>query len=224
MAAFSTAEALSTTTTAFDANSKSVLYDPFDRKRENWEPLESDGQAFVETTPTEIEDGLYTWSVKSEGQLTVWSLANVGPLSDFQLTVEVVPEWPGNGSSNGVVFRYNDPRNYYYFGLDSEEPEYQFVRVVDGAGSTLIPWTDYSHLTGGALASRFRVIAQGSHFVFVIDGHHANESDDAWLAEGRVGLGMDLASRVGPADYPYQGEYRIDSFDLRAPSLPAPSP
>ena len=85
----------------------------------------------------------------------------------------------------GLVARYVDPDNYYYFAIDSERDYRRFVRVAEGTYTTL--WTgpggyapgDIDRMTLDAIGDRFTGYLGDTRLFSVTDGAHSS---------GQIGL------------------------------------
>jgi hypothetical protein len=85
----------------------------------------------------------------------------------------------------GVVFRYQNHRNFYRFTMDAQRHERQLVKRVDGVYSVLAQ--DSSGYTPGAWYT-LRVVAVGGRLQIYVNGRTVFDVTDASLGWGRIGL------------------------------------
>jgi hypothetical protein len=90
--------------------------------------------------------------------------------SDFDLRVKSTATTGPLNNGYGVVFRVQDPDNYYVFFISSDG-WYQVRREVDGEEKLLSDWVPSPLVNQGLDASNdIRVVAQGDTFQFYING------------------------------------------------------
>jgi len=88
--------------------------------------------------------------------------------------------------SGGLVFRFLDNENFYYFIL-SNKGYFRFDRLLNGIPEVLIPWTETEVFN--ERENNITVIADSDSFVFLINDEWAAELEDDGLNAGRIGLG-----------------------------------
>lgn len=93
----------------------------------------------------------------------------------------------------GLVFHYQDPRNYCALVLDASKPSLFFLRMLDGK-QTLLGATPLLPLRKRPY--RLRVRSRGDHLTGFLDGLALVEGWDAELGTGRTGLLVDSRSPV----------------------------
>ena len=92
---------------------------------------------------------------------------------------------PANGlSAQGVLLRFVDRDNFYYF-LISNRGLFRFDVVFNGNPMPLVPWTQMDPPLEET--TRMRVIARRSHFSFYRDDTWVGEVDDETIRIGHVG-------------------------------------
>jgi hypothetical protein len=98
--------------------------------------------------------------------------------SNFDLQVQTQPIGGPLDNGYGVIFRLQDPDNYYLF-LVSSDGYYQVSRVVNGVEKVISTWLASPAIQQGVAASqdspdvgvnRLRVIAYDSSFQFFVNG------------------------------------------------------
>ena len=141
--------------------------------------------------------------------------------ADFDLTIEARMTGGDAFNGYGVVFRLQDPDNYYQF-LVSGDGYYALFRKVDGSQTTLHEWKESSAIEQGFDANnRIRVIASGNKFHFYINDQQvdlcvpdfaAGQTQSTYNAGGAcMGLTVDTIvdnslsdGRLGPSVYTFR--------------------
>lgn len=88
--------------------------------------------------------------------------------ADFDLIVEATRMAGPADNGFGVLFRYQDTRNYYLFMISSDG-YYQLSRRLDGVDQVLSDWALSSWIQQGDSVNTVRVIGQGNTFTFLIN-------------------------------------------------------
>lgn len=102
--------------------------------------------------------------------------------SDLELSVKLVSD---NDGAIGVVFRYQDPDNWYRFSMDRSGAYRRLVRNL--AGTQTILWQDSVAYTAGRVYS-LTIVATGRKLFGWLDGTLLFEREDAHFSNGRVGV------------------------------------
>lgn len=195
-------------TAAVSAQWPLVLADTFSDNRHDWDTGQVNSSSG--TVNRTIAGGVYHWEIDSR-QAVYWrGEPDLGSVSDFELTTTVRRSGQSSiGADYGVIFRYIDADNFYYFGV-SDNGGASFQSNVKGAWSIVTPWA----LTKGIIRGQpvtIRVIAHGGHFIFYINGELAAQADEFSLPAGRVGLMLDDNNSTAPVSVDF------DDFNLRVP-------
>jgi hypothetical protein len=132
----------------------------FDGFNEDWEQYEG-------RLSSEIVDGVLRIGV-DEPVAGPYSVA-APHFGDFDVRVHTwVVEGPENNGF-GIVFREQDPNNYYYFQISSDG-YYQISRNLNGDVQELSTWIETPHINLGIGAENvLRVIGQGDRFQFFVN-------------------------------------------------------
>jgi hypothetical protein len=186
------------------------------------------------------DDGIITYGFQ-DGRLVVtvndfnasaWSTLNF-TLTDFTLEVDTLKLAGPDDNGFGVLFRYQDPEDYYRFDVSSDG----FYSVSKSAAGTLeeiSPWKFSDAILLGEQTNRLWVTAQGNSFGFAVNdtplalcvGEGAiwdPQSDDICLGgevlntwtddsfpRGQIALGVTAFGESGPA-------IGFDNLDIRQP-------
>ncbi|RKX74729.1 MAG: hypothetical protein DRP87_16230 [Spirochaetes bacterium] len=120
---------------------------------------------------TKVEGKALVLTLKKKN-LFAWSLDTFYRYRDFVLEGEVSFDGQNGYSSAGIIFRYINEENYYYF-IISNKGYFRFDLLFNANPISLIGWTHSPVLEGDR--HKIRIIAHGSFFSFYVDGE--------WLAE-----------------------------------------
>lgn len=151
------------------------------RGPEEWKVFENEGKrslsymGFNETSWTYE----FTYPILCYGDL-LWS--------DYTLEVSLTPL--SRKDLNGIIFRYQDGRHYYLFGLDKDDRV--SLRYRDGEkGFRQDGWHEIasgSYQTCGSNAITMKVEAKESHIRCLIDGKEIFNVADSRYPAGKIGL------------------------------------
>lgn len=111
-----------------------------------------------------------------------YALAGRWEWTDYQFIVSLESE---DDDAIGVVFRYQDEKNFYRFSMDRERRYRRLVKCVKGTFSRLQEVED-GFDTGRTY--QIRVVARGHHLKVWIDSQLLFDVTDGDLSHGRVGL------------------------------------
>lgn len=87
--------------------------------------------------------------------------------------------------SGGLIFRYENPQNFYVVSAGCPSDYFQFSRMYKG-GLDLIKQQVVP--TDRDVWYKLRLEAQGTHFTFFDNGKQIFDADDSKIAKGRIGL------------------------------------
>jgi 3-keto-disaccharide hydrolase len=114
--------------------------------------------------------------------------------SDLTLQANFLP-WGGAwGSYAGLIFRYENPKNYYVLVAACPKDYLGLYRMSDGK-LRLIKKVSAPQLERGHWYS-FKVVAQGGHFTGFLNGKQMLEAHDSGIAKGRIGVWSQNDSRI----------------------------
>jgi predicted RNA-binding Zn-ribbon protein involved in translation (DUF1610 family) len=188
------------------------VYDGFISNNNDWLVGSQAGEYFAPLDRV-IADGRYRWDAKhlrTSSSITTARLRGY-PVSDFHLIANCKRvRGSRGGSSWGVIFRQDNDR-YYNFHITDD----RFFAVsvnIDGEWVTIVEWATTNTIKPNGV-NQLEVIANGTHFTFLINGKMVSEIDDDHLSHGLVGLSIEA--------YTLQEEITFDflDFTLRAPNV-----
>ena len=191
------------------------LSETFDNNNYDWYVGTYDDE-FAKTA-YEVKDGKYHWTVTAHKGTIQWIQISPKSFSNFFMTMEV--EAPNSlvNSDHGIIFRQDSDSNFYYFGITSE-PGY-FVSINHKEQwKMLIPYAKSPAIRSKG-PNRLAILAQGTHFIFLINDQFVAELTNSQIETGKIALAIELY------DANDQGNYQFDNIELRVPAPPAtPTP
>ena len=132
---------------------------------------------------------------KDEQQYTHPMIIAGDPLwADYTVSVRFAPD--SSDAQSGLVFRYQNDRCYYFFGLSGSQAVLKMVRHGTGYHQTYqkilaqreCQWTPGQYLTA-------KVGVAGSHIRAELSNGVVLEADDSTFARGKIGLTSDVPTR-----------------------------
>ena len=156
-----------------------VYQDDFSDQDSGWD------DAFDEHTMKQYGAHEYHIEVNAPN-LFAWGLAN-RTISDFVLEVKA-RQWEGpDNNSYGVIFRYQDPHNFYRFDVTGDG-FFLVSKLVDGNWLTLVDWTPSPAVNQGEAENKLRVSCLGQHIAVYANGELLAEVDDESFRQGDIGF------------------------------------
>lgn len=204
----STATARAIQTSIVNAGSQwdILLSDTFNANENNWEiGLGESERAKINRV---IQNGKYQWDATSIKGFIAWIDADTKSLDNFSLTVDVQQTDGSLSSDYGLIFREDANNNFYYFGIDNDS--FHLSVSYNDEWIDVIDWTTSSAIRSDG-PNRLTVIAEGSHFIFLINDQYVADVTDDHIARGTVALAITLHT------VDQQAVFEFDNFELRAP-------
>jgi len=201
-----TAQAVETIAADASERWEIVFSDSFDKESSHWRTgVDDDEYATIIRT---IEGGKYQWDVTSKKAFVSWLFPITKNVSDFYLATDAERLDDFDGSDYGLAFRRNAKNDFYYFGID--RGSFIVALHFNGGWSDLITWTKTTAILPDKI-NRLTVIAQGSHFIFLINGRRVGEASNDKVKNGTVALALQVHSENR------QAIIAFDNFELRTP-------
>jgi hypothetical protein len=121
---------------------------------------------------------------------TAWKVPKSFPVfRDFTLEMKGRYESGPQGNGYGVVFRYADSSNFYFF-IVTPDGKWGLGRYLKGALSGLVLLTADSAILKGKTPNTLRVVARGPNFTFSVNGKQVGTFTDSSHSAGTVGVFM----------------------------------
>jgi hypothetical protein len=202
-----TATAQAAQTVVFDASRwTQAIFDPFDWNKYGWGVGSYAGSCI--NGDQDLLNGRYVWNFTAKSGCVLRSYPNYRAVEDFYLAVDCQQISGAEDAACGVILRKLDDDHYYYFSVSTDQyvsmlawQESEWISLLSQKSQAIQPWK----------VNRMIVIAQGSHFLFFVNGQYVAELVDEKIASGKVGLMIDL-------NYPDDtAVFEFDNFELRVP-------
>jgi hypothetical protein len=209
-----TAQSIQTTVAQAGSQWSILLADTFDTNKNEWyEGTDDDEYGKV---IYEIVNGNYRWDAIANKGFIGWVNIDTEALKDFFIAVDIEQTESSPLAQQGLLFRKDAEGNYYCFGV--EDGQFFVSLRYNGEWIDLIDWTDAPpfRTTG---SNRYTVIAEGSHFIFMINDQYVASVTDGRLPKGTLGLALALH------DTDQHAIFEVDNIELRIPTpLATPTP
>ena len=139
--------------------------------------------------------------------LAIWDRAS---LRNGEISVAFKPVEGSIDRAAGIVWRYQDPNNYYIVRANALENNVVLYKVQDGTRLSIapkgLPSRSYgvNHEVQSARWSTLRVVFKDSLFTVFLNGEHLFETEDETFTEaGKVGLWTKADSFTYFADFTF---------------------
>lgn len=115
---------------------------------------------------------------------------------DFVIEVEA---WAVDGPDDngyGLVFRYQDSDNFYYYEVSSDG-YYSIGKMVADEWESLVGWTESDLIKLGQQTNVLRALCDGSRMTFFVNGYPIEELTDYDFEDGSVGFIAEAMDEAG---------------------------
>ncbi len=186
-----------------------ALKDTFDSNDNNWSVGDRVGdQGTIRNT---IQEGSYFWEQTRVNEIYFdYEIVPPTSYSDFYFQIEVQRVFGNRETAYGLVFRYQNFENFYYFWI-SDEGQYQFDAWVENERIEIIPWGSYTDLVVPGEVNTIAILAEGTMFTVFVNDQFLIQEEDTNLDSGLVGI----STAVGEALELYK--VKFDSLEVRVP-------
>jgi hypothetical protein len=147
-----------------------------------------------DTATYAFADGTYAISVKAPKYI-VWSSYN-GSHGDVDIQVDSTLNEGPLDSAAGVLFRYQDEDNFYYYRV-SADGSYNLTVYAAGERQVLIDWTEAPEIKGRRQVNRLRVEAVGDRIRLFANNTLLAEVSDETFAQGEIALAVSTFDQGG---------------------------
>ncbi|TFH44520.1 MAG: hypothetical protein E4H01_10915 [Lysobacterales bacterium] len=106
---------------------------------------------------------------------------------DFVVEVDANKVAGPDDSGFGIVLRYADPDNFYYFVVTSDG-QYRFSYYLDNNRTDIIPFTASDTVKQGNISNKLSVACKGNHFILSINGTVVEDFAEDTFSSGDIGL------------------------------------
>jgi hypothetical protein len=185
-----------------------VIDDGFDQNDLDWP--EGDDTDPLAVINWKIEAGKFLWRATANDSFVWWVYPTMDPVTDFSLSVQVQQTGGAVDGEGGLIYRVQEPGQYYTFELNGMNQFAVYSRLEDG-WHTLIDWSESDAIREDA-PNQLTVVATGSQFDYFINQENVASLDDANIPNGMTGL------LIGLSQAEDQGSWEFDDFKLNVPT------
>ncbi len=139
-----------------------------------------------EAIKIEVQDGALHFAI-SELDTIAWSTPKDNRFGDFVLDVDATQVGGPNDNTYGVIFRYQDDRNFYRLDISGDGYFAVFKRK-DGVWAKVQDYVETPAVKQGNATNHLQVIAQGNQFTFNVNGETVKTFSDGDFSSGNVGV------------------------------------
>ena len=168
-----------------------LLFDNFTSNEDNHWLLGSYTSEYFDPVNRVIADGRYRWeaTVKKVNSISKVWLADY-KISDFHLMVNSKHIYGVRANSAwGIVYHLQDNQSYYWFRM-TDSKFFGVSLCEEGQWRDIVGWRRSEAIKPNGV-NQLEVIAQASHFVFLINGQIVSEAEDDRFVQGLVGLAIE---------------------------------
>jgi hypothetical protein len=141
----------------------------------------------TDTSNVSVAGGVMTFTQKKTGSFSIRIVGKQGANFYAEVTAALADRC-ASGDRYGLIFRVQNPSNYYAFQVDCDG-RYRLMRYVDDASTAIVDWTPSSAIQRGKQSvNTLAVTAQGDSFWLAINGTPLTTAADGTFAAGRFGL------------------------------------
>jgi hypothetical protein len=139
-----------------------------------------------EALQIQYQDGALHFLLNELDTIT-WSAPKDKRFGDFVLDVDATQVAGPNDNAYGVIFRYQDDRNFYRFDI-SGDGYYALFKRKDGAWTKLQDYAETAAVQQGNATNHLRVTAKGNQFTLNVNGETVKTFSDSDFANGNIGV------------------------------------
>ena len=133
-----------------------------------------------------VQDGALRFTIDNLDTIA-WSTPKDKRFGDFVLDVEAAQMDGPNDNSYGVIFRYQDDRNFYRFDV-SGDGYYAVFKRKDGVWTKVQDYAETSAVIQGNAVNHLQVIAKGNQFTLNVNGEPVKTFSDGDFPSGNIGV------------------------------------
>ena len=116
-----------------------------------------------------------------------WSTPRDKRFGDFMRDVDATQVYGPNDNTYGVIFRYQDDRNFYRLDI-SGDGYYAVFKRKDGVWTKVQDYVETPAVKQGHAANHLQVIAKGDQFTFNVNGETVKTFRDSDFPTGNIGV------------------------------------
>jgi hypothetical protein len=142
-----------------------------------------------------MEDGVYYITV-DETEWASWGTSDGFIFSDGVVEVEARAVDGPDDNGYGLVFRYQDSDNFYYYEVSSDG-YYSIGKMVADEWETLAGWTESDVIRLGRQTNTLRVECDGPRMTFFVNDYQVEALTDYDFDAGSVGFVAETTEESG---------------------------
>ncbi|HSD83898.1 MAG TPA: family 16 glycoside hydrolase [Anaerolineae bacterium] len=139
-----------------------------------------------EALKIQIQDGALHFTI-DELDTIAWSTPKDKRFGDFVLDVDATQVTEPSDNTYGVIFRYQDDRNFYRLDISGDGYFAVFKRK-DGAWTKVQDYVETPAVKQGNATNHLQVIAKGNQFTFNVNGQPVKTFSDSDFPNGNIGV------------------------------------
>jgi hypothetical protein len=165
-----------------------IFEEHFDDNNRGWLVFSNNDAEFS------LTDGGYVMEGKVAGFRVASKPVAINQQEDFRIECTVTHVSGVNNFGYGVMWGVKD-RSYYYFAISSDG-QFTVTRVVDGAGTRLIPWATPNAINRLNATNKLTVDKKGSEVYFLINDTFAAKIEFQPFFGDRIGFAVWNKERI----------------------------
>ncbi len=165
------------------AAARPLLYaEDFGDAESGWDVFEEDD------TAASYADGEYRLGIYRDNYVA-WGNPSEGEFADFEVEVDARTLEGPLDNNFGVLVRYQPDAGEFYWFQISADGYYSVDRMTADEWVGLVDWQQSEAINQGLGATNhLKVVCDGTHFIFYVNGTYLTDVEDATYASGNVGL------------------------------------
>ena len=133
-----------------------------------------------------MQDGALHFTIDDLDTIA-WSTPKDKRFGDFVLDVDATQVDGPNDNTYGVIFRYQDDRNFYRLDISGDGYFAVFKRK-DGEWTKVQDYVETPAVKQGNATNHLQVIAKGNQFTFNVNGQTVKTFSDSDFPNGNIGV------------------------------------
>ena len=133
-----------------------------------------------------VQDGALHFTIDDLDTIA-WSTPRDKRFGDFVLDVDATQVNGPDDNTYGVVFRFQDDRNFYRLDI-SGDGYYAVFKRKDGVWSKVQDYLETPAVKQGNATNHLQVIAKGNQFTFNVNGETVKTFNDSDFPNGGIGV------------------------------------
>ena len=133
-----------------------------------------------------VQDGALHFTIDDLDTIA-WSTPKDKRFGDFVLDVDAIQVDGPDDNTYGVIFRYQDDRNFYRIDI-SGDGYFAVLKRKDGVWTKVQDYVETPAVKQGNAVNHLQVIAKGNQFTFNVNGETVKTISDGDFSSGDIGV------------------------------------